>query len=206
MARRPLFTVGYSNRRIDEFVELLRLSGVTAVADVRSQPYSRHNPHYNRENLDERLRTFGIAYAFLGEELGARRSEPFCYVDGQAKYELIEKSPAFRSGLDRVRRGSERYRVALMCAERDPVTCHRTILIAKALRSEFDIRHIVSRGFVESHDEVEQRLLRIWYLKRRDLFRNDAELLEDAYRRQAEEIAYVSGNAIRTPSERPSHD
>lgn len=198
MERRLLFTVGHSNRSIEEFIELLRFSDVSAVADVRSHPYSHRLPHFNRESISERLHDAGIAYVFLGEELGARRSESGCYVDGRAEYDLIEQTPLFQSGLDRVRQGAERYRVALMCAEMDPVTCHRSVLIAKALRSEFEIRHIVSRDEIESHDEAERRLLRIWRLDHRDLFQNEAELLDDAYRRQAAEIAYVAKDLVAT--------
>jgi uncharacterized protein (DUF488 family) len=128
---------------------------------------------------------------FLGKELGARREEECCYVNGQAMYELIEHLPAFQAGLERVRKGALSHRLALMCAEKDPITCHRTILVAKALRTEFEIRHIVSPDEIESHDEAEQRLLRNWRLDEPDLFLDASEQLEEAYRRQAQEIEYV---------------
>lgn len=191
MSKPKLFTIGHSNRNIDEFVELLRLNNVTAIADVRSQPYSRHMPHFNRENLKGTLSENGIAYVFMGKELGARRNETCCYIDGQAKYELIEPTPSFQSGLERIRKGVSIHLIAMMCAEKDPVTCHRSILVAKALRSDCDIQHIVSLGKVESHDEAEQRLLRIWRMDGNDLFQSAEELLEDAYCKQADEIAYV---------------
>ena len=191
MSKPKLFTIGHSNRSIDEFVELLRLYEVTAIADVRSQPYSRHMPHFNREVLKETLKENGIAYVFMGEELGARRNELCCYIDRQAKYELIEATPAFQSGLARIRKGASVHLVAMLCAEKDPITCHRTILVAKALRTECDIQHIVSAGHLESHDEAELRLLRIWRMDGNDLFQNSEELLEEAYRKQADEIAYV---------------
>src|SRR5206468_76629 len=144
-------------------------------------------------------------YVFLGEELGARRKEPFCYVGGKARYELIEQAPLFRSGLDRLRRGVDQYRVALMCAEKDPVTCHRAILVAKALRSEMPIRHIVARGSVEPQDEMEGRLLQIWGGRGQDLFQSHEERVEDAYRCQAEEIAYVVPTTAPTDRSR-NHD
>jgi len=192
MNKPKLLTIGHSNRSLDEFVELLRLHGVTAIADVRSQPYSRHMPHFNRENLRETLSENGIAYVFMGEELGARRNEPCCYVDRQAKYELIEPTPAFQSGLERIRKGASSHLIAMMCAEKDPVTCHRSILIAKALRSDCDIQHIVTADKLESHDEAEHRLLRIWRMDGNDLFQSSEELLDDAYRKQADEIAYIA--------------
>ena len=196
MSKPKLFTIGHSNRSIDEFVELLRLYGVTAIADVRSQPYSRHMPHFNREVLKETLKENGIAYVFMGEELGARRNEPCCYVDRQAKYELIEMTSAFQSGLVRIRRGASTHRIAMLCAEKDPITCHRSILVAKALRTDCDIQHVVSADKLESHDETERRLLRIWRIDGNDLFQNSEELLEEAYRKQADEIAYVEKDFV----------
>jgi len=186
-----LFTIGHSNRSSDEFVELVKSSGVTAIADVRSQPYSRHMPHFNRELLQTLLKKQGIAYVFLGEELGARRNEECCYVDGQAKYDLIARTPAFQSGLNRVREGMKNFVVALMCSEKDPITCHRTILVARALREEFEIRHIICKNLLESRSEVEQRLMRHWKMQATDLFASPDELLEQAYQKQAAEIAYV---------------
>ncbi len=186
-----LFTIGHSTRSLDEFVELVKASGVTAIADVRSQPYSRHTPHFNREALQSLLKEHGIAYVFLGVELGARRSEDCCYVDGRAKYDLIAKTPAFQSGLDRVREGMKRFVVALMCAEKDPITCHRTILVARALLAECEIRHIIGDNCAESHSEIEQRLLRQWKMQATDLFASPDELLDEAYQKQAAEIAYV---------------
>ena len=191
MDEKCLFTVGHSLRTAEDFIELLRANGVTAIADVRSSPYSQRVPHFNREELTDLLRDAGIVYVFLGEELGARRKEPFCYVDRKARYELIEQAPLFQHGLNRVRRGVTRSRIALMCAEKDPATCHRAILVCKALRSEMSIRHIVARGSVESHEELEERLLQIWGGRGQDLFQSHEERVEDAYRCQAEEIAYV---------------
>lgn len=188
---KTLFTIGHSNRTPSEFVELLRENNVSAVADVRSQPYSRHMPHFNRESLKDLLALHSISYVFMGEELGARRDEDCCYVDGQAKYELIEQTEAFKSGIERIRKGMDKYAVAMMCSEKDPITCHRTILIAKALRGDCEIRHIISEAKVESQQEAEKRLLKEWKLDHDDMFRSAFELLEEAYRKQAEEIAYV---------------
>lgn len=194
MNKEVLFTIGHSNRSIGEFVDLLKMSEVTAVADVRSHPFSRHAPHFNREQLSDSLRKSGIAYVFLGMELGARREEKSCYIDGHAKYELIEQTPAFQSGLDRIRKGVSSHRVAIMCAEKDPLMCHRSILVSRILRQDFDIRHIVSSNEIETQEGIEQRLLRRWCMDGHNLFHNVSEQLEDAYRRQAEEIEYVEPN------------
>jgi len=190
MSFHPLFTIGHSNRELDEFVELLQEHQITAVADVRSQPYSARHPDFNAEPLKRRLQQFGIRYAFLGEELGARRGEPECYVEGQAKYERVAQLPAFQRGLDRIRKGAEEHRIALMCAEKDPLTCHRGILICRWLRDEMEIRHILSRAELETHEQAEERLLEICGLPARDLFRSRGELLSEAYERQGAKIAY----------------
>src|SRR6266576_3462651 len=102
----PVFTVGHSNLEFTRFVALLKQHGIQAVADVRSSPYSQFNPQFNREPLQRGLRERGISYVFLGEELGARRSEPECYVDGRADYSLIVKTPAFIRGVDRITQGA----------------------------------------------------------------------------------------------------
>lgn len=206
MNQPKLFTIGHSNRSPEEFVGMLKENGVTAIADVRSQPYSRHMPHFNREPLQEPLKENGIAYVFLGDELGARRGEKCCYVDGQAKYELIAKTDAFQSGLERLRDGTKKYVVALMCSEKDPITCHRTILVAKSLRQEFEIRHIIAPQRIEMHSDAEKRLMRQWKIDANDLFSSQDELLEDAYQKQAQEIAYVDKELAAASHDGQIHD
>ena len=186
-----LFTIGHSTRTLDEFLSLLKQNEINAVADVRSSPFSRHMPHFNRDALQQSLKTHGIQYVFLGDELGARREEQECYVEGVAKYELIEKTAAFAEGLERIRKGTSLFRIAMMCAEKDPLTCHRTILVARALRDEYQIRHIVTENKVLSQEELEQQLLSRWNMSHPELFQEPGEVLEEAYRRQSDEIAYA---------------
>ncbi len=186
-----LFTIGHSTRTLDEFLSLLKQNEINAVADVRSSPFSRHMPHFNRDALQQSLKTHGIQYVFLGDELGARREEQECYVEGVAKYELIEKTAAFAEGLERIRKGTSLFRIAMMCAEKDPLTCHRTILVARALRDEYQLRHIVTENKVLSQEELEQQLLSRWNMSHPELFQEPGEVLEEAYRRQSDEIAYA---------------
>lgn len=186
-----LFTIGHSTRTLDEFLSLLKQNEINAVADVRSSPFSRHMPHFNRDALQQSLKTHGIQYVFLGDELGARREEQECYVEGVAKYELIEKTAAFAEGLERIRKGTSLFRIAMMCAEKDPLTCHRTILVARALRDEYQIRHIVTENKVLSQEELEQELLSRWNMSHPELFQEPGEVLDEAYRRQSNEIAYA---------------
>ena len=188
-----LFTVGHSNHTPEVFLALLQSHQIGAVADVRSSPFSRFNPQYNRDALAAALTAVDIRYVFLGLELGARRSEPECYDSGKARYDLIAKTPLFQRGLERVRRGTASYRVALLCAEKDPLTCHRTILVCRHLRAEsMLIQHILEDGGLESNADAERRLLSVCGLPPHDLFRSHEELIEQAYDMQGDRIAYVS--------------
>jgi uncharacterized protein (DUF488 family) len=190
MSLAELFTIGHSNRTIDEFVSLLQKNGVTAVADVRSSPYSRHSSQFNREALEEVLRANDIAYVFLGEELGARRREPECYVNGVAQYERISQTEAFQRGLNRIRRGVRSHRIALMCAEADPITCHRMILVSRYLKDEYHIVHIVDAQQNLDQVQAERRLLDVVDVPTRHLFQSAVELIDEAYERQSSRIAY----------------
>jgi uncharacterized protein (DUF488 family) len=192
-AEARLFTVGHSTHLLDAFLTLLRRHAITAVADVRSSPFSRFNPQYNRDALAESLSGAGIRYVFLGQELGARRAELDCYEGQKARYDLIAQTPLFRHGLDRVRCGIESYRVALLCAERDPLTCHRTILVCRHLRhTAGPIYHILECDKLEAQADAETRLLSICGLPQHDLFLSREELVEQAYDIQGDRIAYVA--------------
>ncbi len=165
---------------------------ITALCDVRSTPYSRLNPQFNREILKAYLRPFGIAYVFLGAELGARSDDPCCYNKGKIQYEQLAKTSLFQKGLERVLKGTEKYRLALMCAEKDPLNCHRTILVARHLEcAGMTIQHINSEGKLESHPTAMRRLTRQLNLSENDIFRSENEILADAYRIQGERIAYI---------------
>ncbi len=194
-----LFTIGHSNRSLDEFLSLLRQYSVTALCDVRSAPYSRRYPQFNREPLKEAVRSAGIEYLFLGDELGARARDRSCYVDGKAMHSRIASTAAFKGGLERIRLGMEKgYLLALMCAERDPMTCHRSILICRNLRDQdLAIRHIIDRDATETQADLETRLLDHLKLLP-DLF-EDARpeaLIERAYDLQSDRIAYVEKDPL----------
>lgn len=186
-----VYTIGHSTHDADAFVELLRRSGVNALADVRSSPYSRFNPQFNRETLQRNLEANGIAYVFLGKELGARSEDPACYEKGKVQFDRLARTPLFQSGIDRVLEGAGRYCLAMMCAEKDPLECHRTILVARTLAERGgDVRHILEDGSIEPHDHALDRLLKQFKLDEPDLFRTREDSIADAYRLQAARIAY----------------
>ena len=192
----PIYTVGHSNHTSEAFVTLLRTHGVTALADVRSAPYSRFNLQFNRETLARALEAQGIRYVFLGRELGARPDDPGCYEEGRVRYARLARTAVFRRGLDRVADGARRHRLALMCAEKEPLDCHRTILVARELvRRGIDVAHILADGRIEPHDDTVERLLARHRLAEPDLFASRAERIERAYDAQAERIAWVDEDA-----------
>ncbi len=189
-----LFTIGYANRLIEDFIALLKQHKITALCDVRSAPYSSRNPQFNRELLKQSLKPHDIEYVFLGEELGARPKDLSCYVEGKAIYQKIAATNLFKKGLERVKLGLKKgYTLALMCAEKDPMTCHRTILICRNLRGQgVDIEHIIDDQTMETQTDLEKRLIAQLKLHP-DMFK-DADpnaLIERAYDVQGDRIAYV---------------
>lgn len=202
--RHLVFTIGHSNLEIGRFVALLKQHGIQAIADVRSSPYSQYNPQFNRELLQKSLQQHGIAYVFLGQELGARRSERECYLEGRADYGLISQTPAFKRGIERVAQGASKMRVALMCAEKDPIDCHRCILVTPHLRQQgLQVLHILSDGSLEDHAQTELRLLHLFALEEKDLFHSSEESIARAYKMQGEKVAYHEENLVLR--EEPPH-
>jgi len=188
-----VYTIGHSNHSIEEFVTLLRQTGVTAVADVRSVPFSRFTPQFDRPDLKHALKNAGIAYSSLGNELGARPQNPDCYKNGVALYERIAATGLFQKGLDRILRGARHFTVALMCTEKDPLDCHRNILVARRLSKQgVTIRHILADGRIEENEATEQRLLKVTGEQMPDFFLTPkgSDPLERAYAKRAAEIAY----------------
>ncbi|MFN9176311.1 MAG: DUF488 family protein [Synechocystis sp.] len=201
----PLFTIGHSNHSQEKFIQLLNLYNITALADVRSAPYSRYLPHFNKKPLQNYLPSAEIHYVFLGAELGARPDNPDCYVDGKATYERIAATEVFQGGLQRLLKGIKQHRLALMCAEKDPLTCHRAILICQHLTNlNLEIAHIHSDGELEYHENLEERMLCLHGLgdpketQQLSLFPDQgpalppkSERLAQAYYQQGGRIAYV---------------
>lgn len=187
-----LLTVGHSTHSIERFIELLQQNGVTAVADVRSVPASRFTPQFNREPLRGSLERVGVRYVFLGKELGARSSDPSCYIDGKVQYRRLAQTPAFASGIDRLIDGASRGRLAIMCTEQEPLDCHRTVLVSRVLTERgVEVSHIHGDGSIETHDDAMVRLRTKHHLAEPSLFDTEEELLGRALDLQESEIAYV---------------
>ena len=196
-----VFTIGHSNHATVDFLALLHQHDVHAVADVRSAPYSRFNPQFNRDGLRRELTAAGIAYVYLGRELGGRSDDPACHVEGRICYERVAETQRFKDGLCRLEKGMAKHRVALMCAEREPLHCHRTLLVAQALDvRDVKVWHIHSDGHLESHARAMDRLLSAARLPAEgDLLRQSrAALVAAAIRDQTTRVGHSRSHADMT--------
>jgi len=195
----PIYTIGHSNHSIERFVDYLAAYKIDAVVDVRSNPHSRHISHFDRKPLAAQLRGKGIKYGWLGDQLGARRNERECYVDGQASYGKIVQLESFQKGIERILQGNRDHVIAIMCTERDPLDCHRTILVCRELKKYgLTIRHILADGTVEEHIDTEKRLVKLTRLVP-DLFIPTVEataLIAEAYEAQGNKIAFSEAPEI----------
>ena len=199
-----VLTIGHSNHTVEAFLDLLIRHRVTALADVRSAPYSRFAPHFNREQLLKTLKVSGIRYVYLGREMGGRSSDRSCYEQGRVRYDRLARTPGFQDGLLRVQRGAKDYRVTLMCAESEPLHCHRALLVGHELdRRGVHVAHILPDGRLEPHANAMNRLLTECNLDAEgDLFnrlRPRDERIAEAIARQAKRV----GHAIRRGADGP---
>jgi uncharacterized protein (DUF488 family) len=200
MTDQSILTIGHSNHSIERFVMLLRESSVNAIADVRSAPVSKNVPAYNKDALVQTLRSEGIAYVFLGRELGGRPRNKALYSQGVADYEKMAAAPDFQRELDRVVDGAARYRIALMCSEQDPLECHRCLLVARRLCEQGRrVGHILPAGSIASHFDIEERLLSLEGLSANDFFSRESRLA-DAYRARGLKVAYEERPSGQAPS------
>jgi uncharacterized protein (DUF488 family) len=201
---RGIYTIGHSNHAIEHFIVLLRMHAIEGIVDVRSHPYSRFNPQFSLKRLSASLEDAGIAYLFLGRELGARSDDPGVIHDGKVDYGKLARTPRFQDGVARVVDAAGQARVALLCAERDPLECHRAILVAPALAARHvDAAHIREDGRLESRDELETRLLAAagdpGELRTGELFPelgvDRDERIARAYHRRGRQIAFSAPNS-----------
>ena len=190
----PVFTVGHSNHPPETFINLLVRHGVDEIIDVRSAPYSRYTPHFNHDALQNSLDDIGIAYAYLGGELGGRPADRSCYdPDGRVRYDRVADTEQFDDGIRSVIRAADERHVALLCTEKEPLECHRTLLVARALAERgVAVQHILADGALESHGEAMTRLVSAHKLPPEgDMFRTREDVILEALERQARKFAYV---------------
>ncbi len=183
-----IYTIGHSNHSLEHFIELLRKHDIQVVADVRSAPYSRYCPHFNKKRICASLTAVGIEYIFLGDALGARPKDANCYENGQVSFVKLAKRAEFQIGIKQLIVAATDKSLVLMCAEKRPLQCHRTILVGRELKKHnVRLRHILDDGSVEEHGDTEKRLLEMLKL---GILAAGNDALDLAYDQQAAKIAY----------------
>ena len=143
-------------KRASRFIKLLKDNSIDVVVDVRSNPYSKYVPQYNKSRIQESIETNNMKYLFLGKELGGKPASPEFYdSEGYVLYSKIADSPLFKEGIKRLIEGMKKYRIVLMCSEENPENCHRMLLIGRVLADNgVKILHIRSDARIQSEDDI----------------------------------------------------
>lgn len=201
-----ILSIGHSQHNIDYFINMLKRHQVNYILDVRSTPYSQFASDYNRDSIRILLSNYNITYSFMGEYFGARPSEKSLYADkGYLDFEKYKKSEIFIKGYNNVLKGvAQGNRVAFMCTEKDPIDCHRAILVTRAFaEAGVPIEHIMADNSIQTQNDLDQRLLKIYYPDRKQLSifdkdnLSDEEYLQQAYKKQNEKIGYSLDNELK---------
>lgn len=197
--RGKLFTIGHSQYKVEYFLSMLKNYNINYVVDVRSIPYSKFANNYNRENIKRILMDINIDYSFMGNYFGARPSDIKLYsAEGYVDFDKVKESSKFRQGLECVLKGiGMGNRIALMCTEKDPIDCHRSILVGNTFwENGIEVNHIISDITIQKHEELNERLKNIYFPERNQMsiFSIDNFIEEDylkkSYLKQNKLIGY----------------
>lgn len=197
--KKTLFSIGHSQHKIDYFISLLKKHHINYILDVRSVPYSQYATDYNRENIKKILKNNDIGYAFMGNFFGARPKDVSLYLpNGYLNFEKVANSTKFKRGFDNVEKGVKQgYRIAFMCTEKDPIECHRAILVSYAFyKAGYSIEHIMPDNTIQTQQDINKRLLNIYYPDRNQISLFESENMSEkqylvqAYKKQNEKIGY----------------
>lgn len=195
-----LFTIGHSQHGINDFISLLKMYDIDYILDVRSTPYSKYAEQYNKENISKSLNLVNIKYSFMGKYFGARPQNIKLYSDeGYLDFEKVRGTQDFNKGIENVILGLKQgHRIALMCTEKEPIDCHRAILVARA----FEMRmiyanHILANGRILTQQQLDEQLLQKYFPDRRQLSLfsyekqiSEEDYLTEAYIKRNREIGY----------------
>jgi uncharacterized protein (DUF488 family) len=151
-----IFTIGHSNHAMEPFLRLLELHAIQILIDIRSHPFSRYVTHFNYPEVEDAIERRGIQYRYMGQELGGRpQGDSFYDADGYVLYNRVAEAPFFRTGIARLEEDGETYRVAIMCSEEDPTSCHRRLLIGRVLAGDgVSFLHIRGDGSIQAEADV----------------------------------------------------
>lgn len=196
--KNTLYTIGHSQHDLKYFIRMLKKYKMNYVLDVRSMPYSQFASDYNRENIKAVLNRAGIQYTFMGTYFGARPEDKSLYTkEGYLDFDKARMSAKFRVGVKNVIKGIETgHNISLMCTEKDPLECHRAIMVARTFyEQKINVQHILADGSLQSHAVLNERLVELYFPDRHQLnlfmaSKSDNEYLEEAYKCHNEKIGY----------------
>lgn len=196
-----IFTIGYAGFEIEDFIKVLKEHNINSLIDVRSTPFSKFHTDYNKPLLCKVLHEKGIVYRNYNKEFGARQDNKIYYPNGYLDFSMFTKSNVFIEGMQKIIKAIPLgYNFVLMCSEKDPITCHRAIMISKAFYDNgVSINHILSDGQIITQSDIEARLLDMYYPDRDQLslFAEQLsveEMIKNCYRSQNEKIGYRLDN------------
>ena len=190
---RIIYTIGHSNYDTNQFITILQNYSIDIVVDIRSAPYSKYCPQFNKKTVEQVLNNGGIKYLFLGKELGARPDSPECYEHYRVQFDKLKETELFKQGIERIKDSINNFIVTLMFSEKDPFNWHRTILVSRVLTGEgIEVRHILDENKTASQNEIEEQLQKKFKLEPLLFDPPDAKQarIDEAYRKQEEQITY----------------
>ena len=197
-----IYTIGHSSHDNIYFLGLLRKYNINCIVDIRSVPFSKYVPHFNKNVIKKFLDSNNINYVYMADEFGAIREDKNLFNQkGYLDFEIIKYTKSFKDGIARLNTGIDKqFVICLMCTEKDPLDCHRSIMIAPELvKNEFMVNHILPDGSIETQQELEKRLLQLYFPThiQQDLFSTiekniEKDLLEKAYRLRNSDIGHRS--------------
>lgn len=191
-----IYTIGYTGFNLAEFIRVLKERDINILIDVRSNPSSKYYTDFNKEELTKSLEVEGIRYDNFKEEFGARQNNLKFYIEGYLDFQLFCNSNRFKDGIKKLKNATKRnYNIALMCAEKDPINCHRCIMIGNGIRNYFDVQHILPDKSLQSQNDIDKKLLHKYFPNRNQLSLldeniSDNEYIEKAYKIRNKDIGY----------------
>lgn len=196
-----IYTIGHSNYPIEKLINMLRYYDINCVVDIRGIPYSKYNVQYNKETIANTLKEAGFLYIYMAKEFAANRDNKISYnKEGYCDFEKVVTEKEFLNGIKRLKEGCKKgYKIALLGAMQDPIRCHRSILVGRALRNHnFTVNHILDDYSITSQEVIEESLLNKYFSSRNQITidsllgneMSEEELVKEAYRLANKEIGY----------------
>jgi len=196
-----IYTIGHSNYSVEKLIDMLKYYDINCVIDIRGIPYSKYNVQYNKETIAKSLKEAGFLYIYMAKEFAANRENKLSYnKEGYSDFEKVVNEKAFVNGIERLKAGCEKgYIIALLGAMQDPIRCHRSILVGRALREhKFNVNHILDNYSLAFQENIEEGLLNKYYRNRNQITMDsllgksfsEEEMIKEGYRLANKEIGY----------------